>query len=202
MMENSSIGDSSMNYSGNFSEQDLSMDSINEGIPPSQVAHESMILPITIKREAPDSAEILDAKRFKFDNVQEDSMSDQMSFQSESESFHDESSIADENLSVTGKESSSVLEDYGTRISGEQLNSSLTLPIPGVSQESLAVDSKPVDKLPFSVPLPQNKQPVYMTTSIAPQHLLPPMSAKHQLTDKREKDESWKSYLIRYKSLM
>ncbi|XP_071146586.1 zinc finger protein castor homolog 1-like isoform X3 [Mytilus edulis] len=188
------MGDNSMNNSTIYSEQDLSMDSMNDSFPPTpQVMQESMLLPVTIKREAPDSPSSGDSKRFKFDNLQDDSMSDQMSFKSESESFNDESSVIEENSILTEK-SSSIVEEYGTKISGDQLNSSLTLPIPSVADDS---DMKPVEKPPqFSVPLPQNKQPVYMTTSIAPQHLLPPMSGRTH--DKREKDESWKSYLIRY----
>ena len=119
-------------------------------------------------------------------------MSDQMSFKSEAESFNDESSFVDDDP-IKMEKPHSVVEEYGKKITGEQLNSSLTLPIPGVSHD-MPVVTKPAEKLPFSVP--QNKQPVYMTTSIAPQHLLPPMSAKNT-SDKREKDESWKSYLIR-----
>lgn len=199
---NESMGDNS--YSGIYSEQDLSMDSVNSPFAASQVVKDSMMLPVTIKREAPDSVDSGDAKRFKFDHMQEDSMSDEMSFKSESESFIDDSSIAEE-VPIKTEKVSAVVEEFGSKISGDQLNSSLTLPIPSLSDES-STTSKTVEALSqpklmekmtsFSIPLPQNKQPVYMTTSIAPQHLLPPMSAK--TTDRREKDESWKSYLIRF----
>ncbi|XP_021355431.1 zinc finger protein castor homolog 1-like [Mizuhopecten yessoensis] len=186
----------------------------------------SMSLPVSIKQEAFDDSESNESKLMQEDqpeNLNENSFSDVKSESSESDTAMD---VSHHDLdSDSGKDDATdVPETFynepkastmaALNLTGVKLSDSLTLPIPTMHlMDEIKVTSPqevtPVRQhlqLPVQIPTsvssmatslatpassPAICQPVTTATSVA-------LPARPPIMEKRERDESWKSYLIRY----
>lgn len=193
--EDSNDMDSSLQYRSNLVSE-------NQSFTSSPLSH--MSLPISIKTEINDDDfkdESCDSRVPMSEHSLDDSNSDVKSLKSE-ESDNKE-------LDRMEEEETMVLPQHADRLRGEKLNDSLTLPIPVYTKQeekqefavqgtmSLPTQPKVETGIPahfkpslaqgLNVPIPQPNTPLLLSKTAA-----------NNTQERKERDESWKNYLIRY----
>lgn len=117
------------------------------------------------------------------------------------------SSCTEDSVKVPEKESKAFnISDHMPNMSGDKLDGSLTLPIPNYNNSpsiNQTIIKKEATSPQEATPaLAQPKLPVFVPTSVLPQHTVTaiPLPARppERILERREKDESWKNYLIRF----
>ncbi|XP_062590668.1 zinc finger protein castor homolog 1-like [Saccostrea cucullata] len=187
--EDSTDMDSSMQFGGGVVGENSSFTS-------SPLSH--MSLPISIKTEITEDdfkEESCDSKIPMSEQSMEDSNSDVKSLKSDCSDTKDISQSEEEAM---------VLSKHADQLSGEKLNDSLTLPIPGCTAvgESPGAMSTPIKSetgnaiMPNAIPGMKESSPKVPLPISVPPMLLSKPSPNTQ--ERKERDESWKNYLIRY----
>ncbi|XP_069118331.1 zinc finger protein castor homolog 1-like [Argopecten irradians] len=185
-----------------------------------------MSLPLSIKQEAFDDSESNESKYMLEEppeNLNENSFSDLKSESSESNAAMDVSnqdqdsdSVKDDVLDIpdTSYSEPKATTMAALNLTGTNLNDSLTLPIPMIQTQKEVQVTSPQEVVPVRQQL---QLPVQIPTS-APSMATPlvapvsspavsqavssvssvPLPARPPIMEKRERDEAWKNYLIRY----
>ncbi|XP_060080186.1 zinc finger protein castor homolog 1-like [Ylistrum balloti] len=186
----------------------------------------SMSLPLAIKQETFDDSESNESKFMQEDqpsNLNENSFSDVKSESSESNTAMDVShqdpdsdSVKDDISDVpdTPYSEQKTSKMAALNLTGARLSDSLTLPIPGMHvkdevtinpQQEISPVRQPLQlpvQTPTSAPsvaIPQTSPALSSATSQAGSTLASvPLPARPPIMEKRERDEAWKNYLVRY----
>ncbi|KAJ8320739.1 hypothetical protein KUTeg_002326 [Tegillarca granosa] len=155
------------------------------------------------------SSHMADSEGIKMEADFEDNSSDVMSSaisEASDSNVGNLSTCTDDSVKVPEKETKAFnISDHMPNMSGDKLDGSLTLPIPNYNSPSTnqTIIKKEATSPQEATPaLAQPKLPVFVPTSVLPPHTVTaiPLPARppERMLERREKDESWKNYLIRY----